>query len=533
MRQRLAAAGAWLRCHPVEVVFALLCLAVLAYEFRITRQSYFYLDDWASARQSGSASLFLKPYNDSLLLVSLINYRVLLETFGFNYTPFRVVGLIGFVGVPFVYFVTTRRQFGAPVAGLLALPLLLWGKYVSLFPADINHNLALLCGIVCAAALNRGRRADWVLLVALTVAFGSAGEGAAIAAACLIHSACVRAPLRRYFVVLIPAFVRAIWWFIEIGHTNNRGPLVMTPTQMLSFSRDLAYAAFESAALGSTVFAVVLVVAFVTYAMWTATKGLKQAANLIAWSSAVVIWAVGLASSRGLFVQVTVFRYRYTTLVLFLLAVVSRRPLVWPRRLPIATDRRWALGAAGVVLILGGGRALAVHEDLARDAATSAKQGRATRAEALVIGLGESVTGNTPLGFDYGRLSFLFGGLSGAEVRALFAHYGQPFPATTATADRHLVELGGVGSRVVGTRDTTCGGMREPFAFRQTKGSSLLLWSANTPFDIDVRRFGEGWVRLRQARPGELVSVDLPWLPAVRPWQIRAVGACRANPPPP
>lgn len=533
MRQRVAGAASWLRSHPVEIIFALLCVAAFAYELRITRESYFYLDDWVSAQQAGSVSLLLKPYNDALLVVSLVNYRVLLELFGFTYTPFRVVGMACFVGIPFAYFVTTRRRFGAPVAALLALPLLWFGKYVSLFPADVNHNLALLCGIVCAAALNRGRRADWILFVALLVAFGSAGEGAAIAAACLIHSVCVRAPIRRYVAVLVPTLLWVLWWAIEVGHRNDLGKLAMTPIQMLVLSRDLAYAAFESAALGNKVFAVVLIAAFAAYAIWTVTKGLEESANLIAWSGSVAIWAVGLANSRGLFVHVSVFRYRYTTLGLVLLAVVPRRAFVWPRRFPIVTDRRWVFAAAGVVLVLGGGRALAVRGDLQRDAETSAQQGRQTRAESLVIGLGPAVTANTPLGFDYGNLSFLFGALSATDVRALFSQYGQPFSATLATADRRIVDLGGVATRIVGTRDTSCTALTQPFVYKQTKGSSLLLWSANAPFSVDVRRFGQDWVTLRQARPGQLVSLDLPWLPAIQPWQIRANGACRANPPPP
>ncbi len=530
MRQR---AAAWLRSHPVEIAFVLLCAAALVYELRITKGSYFYLDDWISIRQSGSASLFLTPYNDALLLISLVNYRVLLETFGFNYTPFRVVGLLCLVGVPFAYFATTRRQFGAAVAALLALPLLWYGKYVSLFPADLNHNLALLSGIVCAATLNRGRRADWVLLVALAIAFGSAGEGVAIAAVCLIHNGCVRAPLRRWIAVLAPTLLWFVWWLVEIGHGNDLGKLAMTPLQTLQLARDLAYAAFETAALGNSVVAVGLVAAFLAYGIWTVAKGLKHSVNFLAWTVGVAIWAIGLANSRGLFVTVTIFRYRYTALVFILLAVVPPRPIVWPRWFPVATDRRWIFAATAVVLVLGCGRALAVRNDFQLDANVSAKQGRETRAEALVIGLGPSVTKETPLGFDFGPRSFLFGGLSATDVRALFSRYGQPFKTTRAAADRRLVELGGVDARVAGARRTPCQGLSRSFVFHQTKGSSLLLWSPRTSVSVDVRRFGQDWVTLRRTKPGELLTLDFPWLPAVQPWQVRANGACRANPPKP
>ncbi len=519
----------WLRAHPVEIVFALLCVGAFVYELRITRESWWYLDDWSGIQQSSAISQLLKPYNGSLILVSLLIYRVLLEVFGFDYTPFRVIGLLCLVGVPASYFFTTRRQFGAALAALLALPLLWFGKYVSLFPADLNHNLALICAIVCAAALNHGRRADIVLFVALAVAFASSGEGVAIAAACLIHSACLRAPLRRWIAIVIPTLLWVVWWIVAIDHHHSSlGHFTRTPSQMLDLVRNLAYAAFQSAALGSTVFTVALAAAFIAYGVWTVTRGLDRAANFLAWAPAAAIWIVGLGTTRGVFVSLTVFRYRYTVLCLILLAVVPRRPIVWPSWFPIVKDRRWLLGAAGVILVLGCARGLAVRSDLQADANTSATQGRETRAESVVIGLGPGVTGDTPLGFDWGPRSFLFSGMSASEIRALFSLYGQPFPTSLADADRKIVGLGGVDAHVVGTRDSPCEELTEPYTYKQTKGSTLLFWSADKSFSIDVRRFGDSWVTLRQVSPGHLVAVDFPWLPSAQPWQVRAIGACRA-----
>ena len=179
---------------------------------------------------------------------------------------------------------------------------------------------------------------------------------------------------------------------------------------MLQLSRELAYAAFESAALGSTVFAVGLVAAIIAYGIWTVAKGLNHAANFLAWTSAVAIWAVGLASSRGVFITVTVFRYRYAALVLILLAVVPRRPIVWAALVPVGRIRRWALrqqGSSSYSAARGAWPSAATSNSTRR----SLQQGR-ERAKAQENRIAPNVTGDTPLGFDYGNLSFLFGGLS-------------------------------------------------------------------------------------------------------------------------
>ena len=43
-------------------------------------------------------------------------------------------------------------------------------------------------------------------------------------------------------------------------------------------------------------------------------------------------------------------------------------------------------------------------------------------------------------------------------------------------------------------RDTACTPLDRPFVYEQTKGSSVLLWSANASFRVEVRRFGDRWV---------------------------------------
>jgi hypothetical protein len=52
------------------------------------------------------------------------------------------------------------------------------------------------------------------------------------------------------------------------------------------------------------------------------------------------------------------------------------------------------------------------------------------------------------------------------------------------------------------------------------------LWSSTTGFTIDVRRYGEEWIRLAEVPAGRDAAVTLPHLDSAIPWQIRADGAC-------
>ncbi len=434
--------------------------------------------------------------------------------------------MVGLFAVPAGYFLTTRRQFGAVVAALLALPLVWYGRYISLIPNQLDHFLVLLGGIGCAAALNRGRRADWVLAGSLAFALCSGGGGVAVAAACLAHNLCTRAPLRRWLAVLVPAFAWLVWWLIEVGHASDLGGYTMTTSQTLHFVRDLAYTPFETTALGVGVLAMVLVAAFVAYGIWTLSKGLNAGANFVAWSIGFLVWAVGIANSRGLlFASVTVFRYRYVALGLLLLAVVPRRPIVWPARFPIDTDRRFVIAGAVVVLALGSARGLAVRDDMRTTADIQSAGLLATRGETLVVELGPDVVPDETV------LPFEFGGLRAAELRALFADYGNPFPPGRAAVDQQLVDMGNVHSDPDGPRRVSVHTPDPALHLHADRRSPLPI-----PVVADRRRspstcaasvtIGSG---SDEGKPGVALRLALPGLGSDTPWRVRANGACRVG----
>ena len=298
MQRRAAAAASWFLSHPVEVAFCLLVGIAYAYCMRITGDSFFWIDEWLLIDQGGSLGGLFEPYNQHLSVVILAIYRGLAEIAGFVYTPFRAVGLASLFAVPAAYFLTTRRQLGAPLAALLALSLLWFGSGMSLFPGEMNHHFALLGGIGCAAALNRGPRADWLLAIALAFSLASAGGGVAVAAACLAHTVCVRPHARRWLVVVVPPLLWGLWWLVNVRGEEPPG-LELTAGQTVHYVWDLTYAAFDAAAHGRSVIAAMLIAAFVACGAWALSKGLDAGANFVAWSAAMLVWGVGLTTTRG------------------------------------------------------------------------------------------------------------------------------------------------------------------------------------------------------------------------------------------
>lgn len=529
----------WLTAHAVDVAFGLLAVGWLLYVLRITGELYFWSDELRLIEQAGSWGGLIEPYNGALSLVSLSIYRASAELSDLSYTPFMIAGALSLVAVPVSYYLTTRRQLGPPLAAILAMSLL-WYDGMSLRPAGLNHFLALVGGIFCAAALNRGRRADGVLAAALVLSLCSAGGALVVAGACLMHNVLVRPPLRRWLAVLVPSALWACWWVLIADATSPAAREQLTVGQAARVVRDLCYSPFDHAAFGIRPLAAFLLAAFLLHGAMQLRRGLAGGANFLAWSGAMVLWALALVRSRGSFADVHTFRYAYVSLGFALLALVPRQPIRWPE--PVAlTNRRWLAVAAVIVLVFGGMSGLAVRDGLQEFARRNAELGREAEGTMLVLGLGPDVIPD--------RRPITFFGFhnphgSAGQVRALVERYGSPLDATsTTTVDQVLVDLDIVRARFAGRRPHPgCRPLTEPlsepgmvtrglgvpapgFVVAPTPAEPLKLWSSE-PFTVDVRRYGDDWVRLADVRAGRSVTLTLPSLNTGKPWEVRADGAC-------
>lgn len=524
------------RLRAVDVAFGLLAIGWLLHVLWITRDFSFWSDDLFLIEQAGSPGGLFEPYNDHMSLVILSIYRASATLGGFTYTPFMVAGALSLAAVPVSYYVTTRSSFGPPLAAILAMPLL-WYDGMNLRPSGLNHSLALVGGIVCAAALRRGPRADGVLAGALLLSLCSAGGGVVVAGACIVHNLLLRPPLRRWIATLVPTALWVGWWLL-VGDGTRRAAFPLGAADAAREVWDLSTSPFYAVAYGHRWLAYVLMAAFVVHGARQLRAGLHVGANFLAWSAATVGWAVGLVQSRGAFAGVGEFRYTYLALGFVLLAAVPGEPIGWPARMALTSRRR--LGAAAVVVLgLGAASGMAARGSLRDFADFHAARGREADGTLVVLGLGPGVIPDrTPLSF-FGI--FTRYGTAG-RVRAMTDRYGSPFETTPETADRQLVDLAVVDGQVVDKGPhlgctPLSGPLRDPGVVDggapvradppevAPDRSPLELWAA-VPFTVEIRRFADEWTWIAEVPAGRTVVLTLPALNADHPWEIRAGGAC-------
>ncbi len=278
-------ASRWLTAHAVEMAFVAVVAGWLAYVLHLAHGRYsFWSDDLSVIRQGESWKHVLRPYNGALSATSLVLDRLAAEVGHLSFTPFILAGVSSLALVSVSYFFTTKRQFGAWLAAMLAMPLL-WFHGTTLRPANLNHLLALVGGIVCAAALNRGRRADAVLAAGLAFSLLSAGGGLVVAGACLVHNVLVRPPVRRWLAVLVPLAFYAVWYVVV--NPSARKPDAPGAAQAARLVRDLVLAPFYQVGFHRTPLAVLLMIAFLVWGAWQLRGGLADGANFISWTVAL------------------------------------------------------------------------------------------------------------------------------------------------------------------------------------------------------------------------------------------------------
>ncbi|MGI8755187.1 MAG: hypothetical protein ACR2MB_04870 [Acidimicrobiales bacterium] len=418
----------------------------------LNRHSWFYLDDWPLALQASHVGNFVRPYNGHLSVVLLSIYRAQMELFGFRtYLPLRLAGALSLAAVPVAVFLAVRRGRSALVAALVALPLV-WFRHMTLEPAALNHYLSAAFGGGCAWALSHrpSLRHDLLLGVLLALALCSADGGVAVAAACLVHAACTRAPWRRWVAVAVPTAMWALWWL----HYSGRAKPPNTSDRLGVGGVIRAVAAnvvgsFHQLALGNRVVGVVLLAGFVAWGIAVIWRhGLAGGAGVLAWSTALVVWWMGLALSRGRRATPALeFRYAYLAATFILLAAVSssgtgggRRtrnladgaqegPRFGGRAVParILRSVAWletipAPASAVVVVVVAALLALAVQGDLQRSSHGLAQAACSARLTVATADQGPTVVPDdveAPITMYFVRAG---------QIRALTARYGHPFP---------------------------------------------------------------------------------------------------------
>jgi hypothetical protein len=120
--------------------------------------------------------------------------------------------------------------------------------------------------------------------------------------------------------------------------------------------------------------------------------------------------------------------------------------------------------------------------------------------------------------------------LSAGEYRELAARLGSPPGTRPKNPDGAVVEL--LDIKPVPVAPSTTEPCRPLGNEAVAVPKEIDLRGGASVAAVQVRRFGSGWVDIGHVGPGEEVRVTLPGLLAAQPWQVRAEGACRAEPAP-
>ena len=306
-----------------------------------------------------------------------------------------ITGALSILAVPVSYFFTTKRQFGPPLAAIPTRCPCSGTTGMSLRPAGLNHFLALVGGIFCAAALDRGRRADGVIAAAARVLAVLGGRGSRRGRGPVSYTTCSCDHRydggSQYWCRLA---LYGVWWVLSdpaatagrgkrfTQHCANR-PNRPANSALIPFYHAAGSASSHSAAL--------LLVAFVAWGVMQLRRGLAAGHELRG-----VVGRHGRMGPRpgpraaAAPWDTSTFRYAYLSLGFALLAIVPRRPISWPVSLG-EFEPSLASGCRGRRAGARRYRALDARSGLQEFARQNTELGRKAKGTMLVLGLGPNV----------------------------------------------------------------------------------------------------------------------------------------------
>jgi hypothetical protein len=482
---------------------------------RVSHDQSFLRDDWRVATRSLSLGDLLEPHNGHLSIVPLGIYRILLGEFGFEtYMPYRLLAVSSLLCLGIALFLLARRQIGAPLALIVAVSVL-WLPIMNLTPFLANYHIALVCGVVCAAALpSVDRRSDIVVGLVLAVAFATSGVAVAVAAACAVHAVMFRPRATRWIAVAVPSLLWVLWW-----RTLGDVPRPPHNPSVLSALNDIADGVFGSFGaltggwwVGGAALLVGWVILFVHRVMADRASALTQ----LAWTAGLVAWWVGLVWSRPDAADShNTARYEYVGAVLILLSALPAFPVAWLR----TAREQWRMTAPA--LLVAGAIVLVNHDELRDTALNRASNGE--RAEMVLYELeqvAEPVDPTRRLPPELARITV------GDYYEKVVARYGLPIDPEQ-TPDKALIERYALRVPIVGpapSDEPACAAGPVTLQF----GDQVALHTGDEPAMVRARRFGPSMedVKLVPAYRSAVVRFPGPTFIAHVPWVIEAPGAC-------
>ena len=196
---------------------------LLAWQSHLT----FLIDDWdlLLARRGFNAHALFDPHANHLIVGPTLVYKAIQATFGMDsIVPYAAAAIVCFLASVLVLFVYLSRRVGDWIALAAVLPILVMGTaYEDLLTAfQINYFGSVALGIGALLAIERrDRRGDVIACALLVASLAFAEIALAFAAGVLVAIVLQRGPLRRLWVIAVPAVLYALWYLIyEAGEPS-------------------------------------------------------------------------------------------------------------------------------------------------------------------------------------------------------------------------------------------------------------------------------------------------------------------------
>jgi len=482
---------------------------------------------------TGGIEYFLAPHNSHFVLVGKLIYRALLELFGADYLPFRVLEAGTILLCVGLFFILARRRVG-PLAALVPSVLLLFFGYAYetlLWPFNMHTTLALAFGLMAILALERDDRTGDRLCCALLI-LATATVELGLAFAVGVAVAVLQRPdrWRRSWIFLAPIALYAVWWLWARQFEQSETELANVHLIPIDFVNSLAAIMGSLFGVNPTGLGVVPQLTEVTAAgtvlaavwlglmAWRVSRG-RVPTTFWVFTAVVLTYWLTIAmggrppdSSRYMFVG--------AVLVLLITADALRGARI-PAPALIAAACVAALAIGPNVDKFYDGRQLFVNDatasgveyamlELERD---QVEPGYAPGADPVVVEQGGGVGAPLPAG-EYFRASAEFGSLAYSldEVRAATLQMRQ-------VADMTLIQALGIGlapspppadpSACPSAMDGAPGA---PVYFDLPPGGILIGSRAKQPVSVSLSRFslGGSGLELGTLAPGQWATLALP-----------------------
>jgi hypothetical protein len=496
------------------------------------RGVWFYIDEWVVITRYHDGH-WLTPFNGHLSLVPIAVYRGLLATVRYDFTWYRVVGVVCYAAAAIAVFCFARTRVHPVFAALAALAVA-WSSQARLlvmFPLLLNFTVPIAAVVAIWMLLERDTlRADVLASLAMALALASSAVGLLAPVAVGVDLLLRRERRWRRWLVFVPPVALWLAWYAAygVGKTGAGGGA----GSIVSFAGRESLEMFAAFVGLSKPAGAVLFVAFVAFLVVAHTRwrtfDRRAAVILVTLVAFLFLTAAGRANVATKFhvpaIPPDTDRYLWVDDLLIICLLVQ---CLRGRRIHAVAY------VAALALVVGNGIVLGRHLGTYRDNPIVVEREMQT-AIVAVDALGSRA--------DPSRLLQL--GILPVPTRdylGLARHYGSPaagVPWNRLGSERARVQADGwlvhdLGVRltpVAASDGSACRAVPRAGptrTFTMHAPATVVVHGGTSPASVAVRRLARHFdaPALGDVAPGENARVDIPRDNSGWPWYVQVTGA--------